>query len=382
MVTIKFIQSKADTIYVYFYVNRKKVFFSTRISCEKSCWDEEKMCVKRSDKDYANKNLMIENIRSRIVNVFVKYKLKDRKLTKELFMKQYNRPDDYDTFHEFCLAMLKTTSKNIELNTYRSHKGVLNKLLAFNPKLHFDDITSEFLISFKRYLIKEYGNNNNTACKNLSVIRKYVRMAIKEGYMEEYPFENMHISRSASNVIFLDDKELKTLCKFYERGNYDTDKYRKTLQLFLYMCFGSQHIGDALSMKIEQFGEKSYVYYRKKNRNSKPEPVEVPISRSLRIMIDEIAEGRTKGKLFVNMPEEQTMNEYLKFIAAEAGIFKNISHKTGRHTFATIYLQNNPNIRNLQSILGHSDSKTTMMYVHAMEKYKSAGVDCFNSFLK
>ena len=194
------------------------------------------------------------------------------------------------------------------------------------------------------------------------------------------PFSDFSISRSNSNIVFLDDDELKGLCREYNCKNYE-EKHKTTFQCFLYMCFSSQHIGDARKMKIEQFNDDNFTYYRMKTKNKKPELITVPISAPLRKIVNELTDGRDKGPLFRNMPAEQTMNKYLKVIASNAGIKKEISHKTGRHTFATIFLEHNPNIKKLQEILGHSDSKTTMMYVHAMEKYKTAGVACFNNFM-
>lgn len=385
MITPKFYlrirKNDIGTVYVIFYVNREKVHFSTKVECDMKNWEERKCHVKATDKNAADKNIVLENIRSRIVNVFVKYRLKDRKLTRDLFLKHYNRPSDYVTFFDFCTAHMRSGKDKLEYNTVKMHNSVLKKLRTFNEKLHFDDIDTVFLKNYKRHLINEQRNNLNTAYKNLAVIRKYVRIAYKSGYMEINPFDEFPLGRGTPDIVFLDDDELMKMCNTYNNKEY-APKHKTTLQLFLYMCFGSQHVGDAKKMSIEQFGEKSFTYFRIKNRNSKPIPVEVPISEPLRMIVEELAAGREKGKLFGKLPADQTMNRYLKDIASNMGIDKKINHKTGRHTFATIFLENNPNIRNLQDILGHSDMKTTMVYVHAMEKYKNEGIKCFNKFLK
>ncbi len=384
MITPKFYlrmrKGDAGTIYVNFYINREKVHFSTRVNCLIKNWDERRACVKNSDVDAKDKNIVLESIRARVTNVFVKFRLKDRKLTRDLFLKHYNRPSDYDTFFDFCRAFQKSGKEKLELNTIRMHNSVLKKLEAYNPKLHFDDIDSLFLKSYKHHLIHVLNNNLNTTTKNLAVIRKYVRIACRGGYMELNPFDEVSLSKEKSDIVFLDDDELMKLCNFYYSGNYKP-KHKSTLQLFLFMCFGSQHVGDAKKMRIEQFGENSFVYFRIKNRNSRPIKVEVPISKPLRRLVDEVSAGREKGLLFRQLPADQTMNRYLKDIATEVGIEKEIKNKSGRHTFATIYLENNPNIRTLQDILGHSEMKTTMVYVHAMEKYKNEGIKCFDKFL-
>ena len=368
------------TVYVHFYINRKRVNFSTEVKCDLKDWSEKNQRVKSSDKQHADKNIILSNISSRINNVFVKFRLKDKSLTRDLFFKYYNRPDDFDTFHDFCTDYKKKSYKIMSGNTTRMHDSVLKKLQEYKPELHFDDINKEMLDHYEFYLKREKDNNDNTVNKNMSVLKKYVYAAIRAGYMESNPFDEYKVKQGTTDIVFLEEDELKRLYKGYVNWGMD-EKYRSTYQVFLYMCFGSQHIGDARQMRIEQFGEKNYTYYRVKMLSRKPMMVTVPISNALRSIINEIAGDRKKGKLFEKLPADQTMNRYLEDIANYAKIKKDITLKTGRHTFGTVFLEYNPNIRTLQDIMGHSDFKTTMMYAHALKKAKQKGIECFDKMI-
>lgn len=386
MINSKFYLRKSEkttvgTIYISFYVNREKVHFSTKVQCDEKHWDERTSRISGADKSAADKNLILKKLEARVTDVDVKYKLKGRKLTRALFLKNYNRPDDYDTFFEFCTDYQKISFQNIELSTRDMHKSVLKKLKAYAPELHFDDFSKDFLESYKTHLKKKLGNNDNTAYKNIAVIRKYVRAAMQKGYMEENPFAEFSVKQSKPHFVYLNEEELKLLYKKYLNNDFN-EKYRSTLQCFLYMCFSSQHIGDARAMKIEQFSETSFTYYRKKTYNRKPEPVIVPISSPLRKIISDIVGERKKGPLFVKLPADQKMNEYLKKITEAAEINKKISHKSGRHTFATIYMANNPNPFTLKDIMGHSKIEQTMIYAHVLEQTKQRGIGCFDKFNK
>ncbi len=369
------------TIHAVFYIDRQKVQFSTKVTCNIKDWSEKNMRVKTSDKNSDDKNIILKNILSRINNVDVKFRLKDRKLTKEKFLKSYNRPDDFDTFHDYCQDYLKRSRRRLNFNTVKLHNSALKKMKEYAPNLYFEEIIKDWLEDYVAHLRKDLKNNENTIHKNLCVIKKYVLASIREGYMEDNPFSDYIIKSTKPNVMCLEEDELSKFWSLYQ--NYYMDKkYYSTLQFFLFLCFGSQHVGDAADMRLDQFNNVSFTYYRKKLMHSKPEPITVPISLPLRMIMNDVIGERKTGKVFENLPVEQTMNKHLKTIAKELEINKRITLKTGRHTFATIFLENNPNPKTLQTILGHSDIKQTMAYVHALEKTKQRGISCFDKFVK
>jgi len=57
-----------------------------------------------------------------------------------------------------------------------------------------------------------------------------------------------------------------------------------------------------------------------------------------------------------------TVQKFLKKASNKAGINKNVSPHTLRHSFATSLLENDVNIRYIQQLLGHSNLNTTQIY--------------------
>ncbi len=66
--------------------------------------------------------------------------------------------------------------------------------------------------------------------------------------------------------------------------------------------------------------------------------------------------------------DESVINKALKKAAYSAGITKQVSSHTLRHSFATHLLQNGVDIRTVQSQLGHADVKTTEIYTHILKQ--------------
>ena len=180
MSTVRVIQNKQRLtkegnapLYITFYLGKEKLMLPCKVSVPAAKFDEKSGLLKGNSKEAKDINLIVSNLKARVNDILVKFRLRNQALTKDIFMREYNNPSDYKTFHDFVKEHMKTYSRRIEMGTFKHHLSCMKKFKAYNELLQFQDLTPDYLTDYLIYMKKELGNTEITAQRNMSTIKIY-----------------------------------------------------------------------------------------------------------------------------------------------------------------------------------------------------------------
>ena len=145
-------------------------------------------------------------------------------------------------------------------------------------------------------------------------------------------------------------------------------KHRTMLSL-IYAC--GLRRGELLNLKPENVDSKRHLLMIL-NAKGKKDRV-VPISDKVITMLREYYKAYKPQEYLFEGPDgghysERSIQTVVKDALQKASIKKKATVHTLRHSFATHLLENGTDLRYIQSLLGHSSSKTTEIYTHVTSK--------------
>lgn len=371
-------QDGTTPIYCKFYINRQKIRIPVGISVNEEQWDEEGERIKGTSKEVKDNNLIIRNVKSKINNIFVKYRLEERKLTKEIFVKEYNTDSTFENFWDFMEFQIKKRKGLLAKNTYNAQISTLNKLKEVLPNLQFHEMNEEAIRDIKKLFKTKFDNKPNTIAKNLITLKTYVSIAVRKKYIDQNPFSIEKIKRVKPDQVWLNEAELKLFIKAYNEKVLPENMHR-ILQYFLFSCFTGLRLNEVKNFRMEQIKGSAIILNPKKTKNTSNEMVTIELTNPIKKILKDVAPHRVEGIVFDTFAD-QVNNRMLKQIAKSIGVNKDVKFHSARHTFATYFLEKTDDLVSLQKLLGHSRIEQTMVYVHFTEKKKAAQMHkCWDS---
>ncbi|KAF1298099.1 site-specific tyrosine recombinase XerD [Enterococcus sp. JM4C] len=268
--------------------------------------------------------------------------------------------------------------RGLSLNTRMSYERDLTQYLAFleeNKIASWQEVDRFLVVNFLQAL-QMAGKSSATVTRMVSSLRRFHQFLRQERYTEHDPMQHIDSPKKAQKLpSTLSLKEVERLIETPDTSKLLGIRDRAILEVMyatglrvselIGLKLGNLHLSIGLLQTIGK-GDKERII-----------PLGDYAIHWIERYLEEVRPTLTKKKpnethLFVNNHgtglSRQGIWKNLKAIVREAGINKDVTPHTLRHSFATHLLENGADLRTVQELLGHADISTTQIYTHITKK--------------
>ncbi len=263
--------------------------------------------------------------------------------------------------------------KGLALNTLESYSRDLVKYLGFLESKGCDSPDKVRSLDVATFIasLKDAGLGARSRARALSSVRMFHRYLVIENYCETNPSAIIEAPRAVRKLPdVLNFREVEALLA--APAGMDAAAVRDRSMLELLYATGLR-VSELVALKLANVNTNAgyLLAYGKGDKERL-----VPMGENAAFYVAEYIatvrrEQDRKGEnqfLFLtrlgDRMSRQAFWNIVKKRALQAGIRKNISPHTLRHSFATHLLENGADLRSVQIMLGHADLSTTQIYTH------------------
>lgn len=272
--------------------------------------------------------------------------------------------DDYEGY-----LMLE---KGLSSNTIVSYRSDIDKLVRFlaDKKMMLRDTDAATLHEFLATL-HDIGIAPSSQARIISGLKSFFRYLKTEDYIADNPMlliDAPHLGRHLPEVLSVE--EIDRMIECVDVSAPEGQRNRAIIET-LYSC--GLRVSELVNLSLSNiFLDEQYVIVRGKGSKERM----VPISDTAITEISRYMEQRAcmdikpgeEGILFLNRRGHRLSRVMVFYIIKRqcelAGIRKEISPHSLRHSFATHLLEGGANLRAIQQMLGHESIATTEIYLH------------------
>lgn len=288
--------------------------------------------------------------------------------------------DIYEAIDRFLEYKASEEGLNVS-NTILAYRNDINKFLKYYPEIKdTDDLDSIYLdqFSFDQSLDELSAS---TISRSISTIKNFYIFLEGENISKSIYKKPIMPKKEFHIPSFLTFEEVSSLFRCIDEEN-EVEYRDKAMLLLMYSC--GLRVSEMISLEKKSINfEEKILSIKGKGNKERSIPInEIAIEYLLHYLNKESKTNKTK-RVFINKTTKKPLTRQVFFInlrkyAKRAGIEKEISPHTLRHTFATELLENGADLRIVQTLLGHSNVSTTQIYTHVSTKKILNALDLYS----
>jgi len=262
--------------------------------------------------------------------------------------------------------------KHASTNTLASYIRDVSKFLNYAPN-KLSKINSDTIASYLEAL-QEEGKSSATQTRTIASLRSFFHYMMARGVIDHDPtkgFTSIPTQKKLPQI--LTNKEVDLLLS--QPSNNSLKGLRDKAMLELLYATGMR-VSELISLDINCINIEIGFVRILSNKKERMVPLYPAAVVALRDYIQQarniIISSHTENALFLNLSgERMTRQGFWKIIKSyqeSAGIKKEITPHTLRHSFAAHLLQNGADLRSIQEMLGHADISSTQVYALLLQQ--------------
>lgn len=266
----------------------------------------------------------------------------------------------------------------------RGHRGCelilnANKVLkAYKPKVRMGDLDRDYCLGLKDFLCTEYktklGNSlaPQTVINYIGCLRGALNEAVRADIIGENPLNRLttkeKVKAPESQRTYLTIEEVKKLETI-------PCKHEMSKRAFLFSCYSGLRLSDVKSLRWKDLQKDGGQWKANIVMFKTRTPLYLPLSQQALRWMPERGDATDEDRVFAGMVSDTNLNLDIKKWVKSAGISKNVTYHTSRHTHATMLLTLGVDLYTVSKLLGHSKIETTQIYAKIVDSKK---IDAIN----
>lgn len=268
-----------------------------------------------------------------------------------------------------------TVNKKVSTNTLEAYLRDIRQFILYctsNKILDFNYINADFVIQYIESQ-RAKGKSDATLTRIVASLRCFFSFLYNGGNIFSNPTEKIQLKRTEKKIPgILEEKEIFLLLNQPDGSDYKSIRDKAILEL-LYAT--GIKVSEIIDIDVDDINLQLNILHLKNNKHERIIPIYPEaakhIDEYINIVRPVIVQNNSENKLFTNMNghslSRQGLWKIIKQYAEKAGIKKDITPHTLRHSLAAHLLENGAQLKDIQEMLGHSDISSTQVYAQIIK---------------
>ncbi|MDR1792430.1 MAG: tyrosine recombinase [Bacteroidales bacterium] len=239
-------------------------------------------------------------------------------------------------------------------------------------------VTTQDIEQFIVYLNLTKKYDQNSQARILSALRTFYKYALYNNYLEDNPLEliqSTRFIRKIPQVLTID--EIDRMEQALDLSKPDNFRNKAIIET-MYSC--GLRVSELVNLQLSNlFFDEQLLIIKGKGDKQRFVPISKDTINLINRYIEDIRvhilpQQGHKNYVFLGQKSGKKLTrsfifQLIKKLAIAAGVHKDISPHTLRHSFATHLLEGGADLRAIQLMLGHESITTTEIYTHIDKEY-------------